>query len=207
MGRQLAFLTRVPPRVALFYLRCLVLAARTRDRWTLQAVTRPRELSRLLKLAGTRRVVVEDGTASAWTAAALALAEPTRTVITLDPEVRAQRQRYLELLDRETRSRIRLLQARTEEGPAALSDSRPPVVDLLFLDGDHGREGAIAAFVAWRPALADDAVVAFHDYGDPAWPGIEEAVTELGLRGEAKGTLFAARVPVTNDRGSSLQET
>ncbi len=187
--------------MALFYLRCLALAARTRDGWTLQAVTRPRELSRLLELAGTRRVVVEDGTASGWTAAALALAEPTRTVITLDPEVRAQRERYLELLDRETRSRIRLLQARTEEGPAALSDSRPPLVDVLFLDGDHGRDGAIAAFAAWRPALADDAVVAFHDYGDPAWPGVEEAVTELGLRGEVQGTLFAARVPLRKRSG------
>lgn len=195
MARQLFYLTRLPPRVALFYLRCLALAAWTGDRWTLEAVTRPRELSRLLELAGAGRVVVEDGTASGWTAAALALAEPTRTVITLDPEVREQRERYLGLLDRGTRSRIRLLQARTEEGPAALRESRPPVVDVLFLDGDHGRAGAIASFEAWRPALAAGAVVAFHDYGDPAWPGVTEAVAELGLRGEARGTLFAARVP------------
>lgn len=207
MARQLVYLTRFPPRVGLFYVRCLGLAVLTRDRWTLQAVTRPRELSRLLELAGAARIVVEDGTASAWTAAALALAEPARTVITLDPEVRAQRDRYLGLLDPGTRSRIRLLQARTEEGPAALRASKPPVVDVLFLDGDHGREGAIAAFAAWRPVLADDAVVAFHDYGDPAWPGVTEAVKELGLSGEVRGTLFAARVPAPEGTRSSLRET
>jgi predicted O-methyltransferase YrrM len=179
--------------VGLFYVRCLMLAVRTGDRWTLDAATRPRELSRLVDLAGGRKVVVEDGTASGWTAAALALAERERTVITVDPEVRPLRERYLTLLDPATRARLRLVRGRTQEGPEAVGGGLPPV-EMLFLDGDHGREGVIAAFSAWRPVLADGAVVAFHDYGDPVWPEVTEAVTELGLSGRAHGTLFVARV-------------
>jgi hypothetical protein len=115
-------------------------------------------------------------------------------VITFDPEVHVERERYLELLDPETRSLIRLVRAGTEEGPSALEQHEPPAVEVLFIDGDHGREGALAAFEAWREVLAPGAVVALHDYGDPDYPGVAEAVADLGLEGNVHGTLFACRV-------------
>ena len=62
------------------------------------------------------------------------------------------------------------------------------------LDGDHSREGTIAAFEAWRPVLAPGAVVAFHDYGDPHHLGVTEAIVELGLHGDVHGSLFTCRV-------------
>lgn len=194
LARQLAYLIRLPPRVTMFYLRCLLVALQTRDRWSLHVVTRPRELVALLEAAGHRATVIEDGTASAWTTAALALAEPERRVITFDPFPHPERERYLRLLGSSTRSRIRLVKARTEEGPAALGWASE-VVEFVFLDGDHSRTGVIAALEAWRPMLAPGAVVAFHDYGDPAYPGVAEAVGALGLDGEVRGRLFVARTP------------
>ncbi len=193
LARQLRWLARLPPRVAAFYLRCLLVALFTRDRWSLQVVTRPRELAALLDAAGRSDAVVEDGTASAWTTAALALAKPERRVVTLDPFPHPERERYLRLLDGATRSRIRLVEARTEEGPASLGGA-PGAVQFLFLDGDHSRTGVIAALEAWRAALTPGAVVAFHDYGDPAYPGVAEAVHELGLDGDVRGRLFVARL-------------
>jgi hypothetical protein len=63
----------------------------------------------------------------------------------------------------------------------------------LFVDSSHDREQTLAEFGAWRDALAPGAVVAFHDYDEPAYPGVTEAVRELGLDGEVFGHLFVWR--------------
>ena len=185
---QLTGLSRLPPRVGLFYIRALARALLTRDRWTLAVVTRPRELARLVRLARGRLLVVEVGTASAWTAVALALADGARRIVTLDPQAHPERERYLALVGRTVRDRIELIGARAEDGPNELTS-----VELLFLDGAHEREATRTAFEAWRPALAPGAIVAFHDYGDPDYPGVAQAVRDLELEGHAHGTLFIAR--------------
>jgi hypothetical protein len=191
--KQLLYLPRLPVRVAVFYMRCLLLALWLRDRWTLSASSRPRELAGLLAAARGRRTVVEDGTASGWTAAALAIADPDRSVVSFDPEIRPHRDRYLRLLDPATRARIETVQARTEQGPAALDRGSGLSVDLLFLDGDHSSEGIVQGLRAWQPVLARGALVALHDFGDPSWPEVAHAVAELGLRGDVTGTLFVAK--------------
>jgi hypothetical protein len=106
--------------------------------------------------------------------------------------VRPHRERYLSLLDATTRARLELVEAEGRDGPSALRHTDLPPVDLLYIDGGHARESTVASFEAWRPALAARAVVAFHDYGDPQWPGVSEAVAQLGLEGEAEGTLFVS---------------
>lgn len=184
----------VAPSVSLFYLRALALAVRHRDRRAVRASTRAYELTRLLRLAGDRAVVVEVGTSVAWTSAALALARPGRRVISIDPRVRPQRDRYLSLLDPATRARIELILGRGEDGPSVLGQEPAPPVELLYLDGRHTCEATAAAFKAWRPALAPRALVALHDYGEPAFPGVAEAVAQLGLQGEVAGTLFVCTV-------------
>jgi hypothetical protein len=64
---------------------------------------------------------------------------------------------------------------------------------MLFVDGSHERELTIATFEAWRPRLERDAIVAFHDFENPEYPGVTEAIRELGLNGEADGDLFVWR--------------
>ena len=183
-------LRRLPRRVAIFYLRASVLALLLRDRVTLRCVTRPAELATLLERSRGYRAVVELGTGPAWTSTALALADDQRQVVTFDPNVLAHRPRYLALVGAEVRSRIDFHRARGEdEPPTGLS------VDFVFIDSSHKREPTIATFHNWEPVLRSGGIVAFHDYGNPQWPGVREAVGSLGLEGEELPYIFFWRKP------------
>jgi predicted O-methyltransferase YrrM len=152
------------------------------------SATRPDDLARLLELARGRREVVELGTGTAWTTISLALADPRRRVTSFDPIVRPERERYLGLAGARARGRIELVAAPGERGP------RPGQrVELLFVDSSHDREDTVREVEAWRGALAPGAIVALDDYDHPDYPGVREAVAELGLRGEQAGTLFVVR--------------
>jgi predicted O-methyltransferase YrrM len=179
----------LPPHVAAFHWRARKLAWRIHDGFTLTSATRPRDLKLLLSLARGRRLVVELGTATAWTAIALALADSHREVISYDPVERAERARYLELVTPETRSRITFVSAPGSSGPR---DLRP--VDLLYVDSLHEYEGTIAELQAWTPVLHPGALIVLDDYTHPAYPGVRQAIQELALAGEQRGTLFVHRV-------------
>lgn len=176
----------LPPRVALFRVRARRLARRTGDDFSLVSAMRTDELGRLLALARGRHTVVELGTGTAWTAIALALADPKRRVVSYDPIARGERQRYLHLAGASVTERIELLELPGESGP----QPGAAAPELVFIDSSHEREETLAAFAAWRDRLTPGAVVAFHDYGEPFYPGVKEAVSELGLRGETFGHLF-----------------
>jgi predicted O-methyltransferase YrrM len=175
--------------VAWFQARARRAARRSGDEFSLVSATRPDDLARLLALARGRRRVVELGTGTAWTTISLALADSSREVTSFDPIVRAERERYLELAGPGVRSRIELVDAPGEAGPR----EGEPRVDLLFVDSSHERAATIREYEAWRPALAPGAIVAFDDYGHPDYPGVAQAIADLGLAGERAGTLFVAR--------------
>jgi predicted O-methyltransferase YrrM len=188
--RRLGQLRHLPPRVARFHWRARREAARMADEFSLVSATRPRDLGILLRVAGTRRRVVELGTGTAWTAIALALARADRRVVTFDPVVRAEHDESLRLAGPGAASRIELVDSPGDQVPAA---GEP--VELLYIDSSHDRESVIAEYRAWRPRLAPGAIVAFDDYTHEGFPGVREAVAELGLEGEQLGTLFVHRVP------------
>jgi predicted O-methyltransferase YrrM len=131
--------------------------------------------------------VVEIGTGTAWTTAALALADRGRRVISYDPIVRPERDRYLDLAG--VRERIELREAGGEAGPAP--GDPPP--DFVFVDGSHEEELTIATFGAWREALAPGGAIAFHDYGNELYPGVTAAIRSLGLRGDVERDVFVWR--------------
>jgi Methyltransferase domain len=153
-------------------------------------VSRPGNLATLLELARGRRTVVELGTGTAWATAALVVDDDARRVLSFDPIVRPERERYLALLDDRQRARLELVAAPGAEGAA-----RADGVELLFIDSSHERGPTVDEFRAWRPRLAAGAVVVFDDHGHPDWPGVAEAVAELGLAGEVRGGLFVWRAP------------
>ncbi len=191
LARRLLGVRALPPRVAWFHARALVHATRAGDAFALQSATRPVDVALLLSLAEGRRTVVELGTATAWTTVAFALADPERRVLSFDPVVQAHRDRYVALAPAQARARIRLVQA---PGTAGAADAEAPV-DLLFVDSTHERDHTVAEFEAWRDHLAPGALVVLHDYDNPAFPGIREAVQALGLRGEVRGGCFVWRAP------------
>jgi predicted O-methyltransferase YrrM len=183
--RQIAYVAQLPGPAARFYVRALATALRRGDRRSLVGSTRPRELAALLHAAEGHRRVVELGTGTAWTTIALLLADRERRVATYDPADYEERQWYLERLDSHARSRLEIL-TRADDQPA--DDAFTP--DLVFIDSSHERDQTISAFRTWEPRLPPGGVVAFHDYGDPAWPGVDDAIRALGLDGQAAGFLF-----------------
>ena len=177
----------MPLRVRLFLWRARRLARRRGHDWGLEAATRAGDVAELLRLARGRRHVVELGTGPGWTAIALALADPARRVTTFDPVVHDHRAEYAGLAP-DAAARVEWV---AEPGERARGEG----VELLFVDSTHEREPTLAEFRAWRPRLAPGALVAFHDYGHPDFPGVEEAVQELGLDGERRGGMFVWSVP------------
>jgi len=186
-----AQLLRLPLRVAVFYSRARRLAARSEDEWSLASATKPESLAELLRMARGRRRVVEIGTGTAWTTVALALADPARRVVSFDPVVRPERERYLALAPASVISRIELAAEAGERGPAA----RDEIVDMVFIDGSHERERTIATFEVWRAAIAPGGAVVFHDFDNPAHPGVGEAISDMALDGEVVRDMFVHFCP------------
>jgi hypothetical protein len=140
---QLA-LRRLPWRVAIFQWRAWRLGARIGDEFGRVSATAPRKLETILKLAGDSRVVVELGTAHAWTAISLALDDPNREVISYDPFTRPGPQRYLDLVPEQVRWRVTLVVDRGNSGPQT---DRP--VDMLYVDTTHERNDTLRELEAW----------------------------------------------------------
>ncbi len=71
-------------------------------------------------------------------------------------------------------------------------------VGLLYVDGDHTKEGAKRDVLSWARHLAPGATIAVDDYGHPDWPGVGEAVDELVAEGVLEPfDLFHDRLAVT----------
>lgn len=177
------------PRVLWFHWRARRLAYRTGDLFSLVSVTRPTDIRVLLELANGCNRIVELGTATGWTPITLALDDPARRVVTYDVLAR-EPERYLRLVRPDVTERIELVIAPGSTGPR---DQQP--VDLLYIDSSHEREQTIAEVRAWKPYLRPGAPVLFDDYTNPDFPGIREAIEELGLKGERRGKLFVHRHP------------
>lgn len=189
--RLLLALRPLPSRVARFYWHATRHALHAGDEFSVASAARPAELAELLDLARGRRAVVELGTGTAWSALVLALDDPRRRIVSYDPSVRTERDDYLALAGERVRERIELRAEPDSAGPHA--GDAP--VELLFVDSEHEREPVLAAFAAWRDALAPGAIVVFHDYAHPEYPGVREAVRELGLSGDERGGVFVWRAP------------
>ncbi|MDQ6804736.1 MAG: class I SAM-dependent methyltransferase [Actinomycetota bacterium] len=165
-------------------MRAFASALMTRDYSSLGGVTRPRELVPLLRGARDAARIVEVGTGTAWTAICLALANPRARVATYDIAPIPYREPYIRMLDSATRERIEFV---TRDGNDPLER---PGVDLVFIDASHERDDTIRTFHVWEPLVAGGGMIAFHDYLDPRWPGVTEAVSQLGLHGQTHGHLF-----------------
>lgn len=180
----------LPPAVAWFQWRARRLAWRSGDTFSLVSATRPADLRTLLDLARHRRRIVELGTASGWTAISLALADRTRSVVSYDPVARPQPDRYLALIGPAARGRVRRVHA---PGSAGSLDGQP--VDLLYIDSAHDRLETLAEVNAWRAVLGSGSLIVFDDFTHPDFPGVREAIADLKLDGQQRGTLYVHAVP------------
>lgn len=183
---DLGGLRDLPSAVRRFYLKAWAWALLIDDPGALVGAASPSDLGHLLPLAAGRDAVVELGTGKGWTTATLALARPERRVISYDVYHWPSRDRYLAILSPAVRERIELRSKPAETGP----HTDDPRVELLFIDSSHEHGETIESFRTWLPSLTDDAVVVFHDYLNPDYPGVATAVAELGLEGEVRNWMF-----------------
>jgi predicted O-methyltransferase YrrM len=183
-------LPNLPPAVRRFYIRAWLRAIARRDSTMFVAPASVAQLRLLIKLANEAQTIVELGTGGATTALALVIGLPGVRLISYDPTAWPAREHYLELASTQVRDRLELRTAPGELGP---KPGDPPV-DFLFIDSSHEEQETVASFGAWRGSLAPRAVVAFHDYDNPEFPGVAQAVARLGLAGEEQLGMFVARV-------------
>ena len=189
-GQALA-LARLPRVVAVFYVRALRHGRRSGDTVSLAIAARPRELAELLRASRGARTVAEVGTGTGWSAIALALADRERQVHTFDVSEHRQRAGYLALAPADARLRIRLAIRDGREGPPP----ELPLLDFLFIDSSHELEETVTTFRLWSERLRPGALAAFHDHGNEHFPGVAQAVEELGLEGEERAGMFLWRTP------------
>lgn len=55
-------------------------------------------------------------------------------------------------------------------------------LDFAFIDADHSYEGVRADIRAWLPKVKPGGLLCGHDFGDPAFPGVQRAVCEAAER-------------------------
>ena len=73
--------------------------------------------------------------------------------------------------DRRTVHRIDSVQAAASFDDASL--------DFIFIDAEHSYESAFADIAAWWPKLKPGGFLFGHDYGQPRFPGVQQAFDEL----------------------------
>ena len=168
-------LRRLPPRVALFMFRARRHAVRSGDEFTIASAIRPAELAALLRVARGRQAVTELGTGTAISAVALVLADPRRTVVTCDPCVRPEREAYLALAG-PPRERV------SSSAPSGTARDRAPATAPSCCSSTPSTTASPCSSRSGPGATASTAgaVVAFHDYDHPSYPGVQRSRPRAG---------------------------
>lgn len=63
-------------------------------------------------------------------------------------------------------------------------------VDMVFIDGDHKYETVVKDIKKAYELLKPGGLICGHDYNHPMWPGVKQAVDELGVPNLEDGTIW-----------------
>lgn len=158
-------------------------------------------LQRLAKELPAKPVVVNIGAGAGTSGLAFVEARPDALVFTVDVQddsspfgsLEGERNAFRDggLLHLLNDSWHQIQGDSKEVGRGWLAAGRP-LIDLLFIDGDHSYAGCAGDILAWLPNVRAGGVVAIHDYdkasNDPTdhgrrfpYPGVDQAVRELLL--------------------------
>jgi hypothetical protein len=95
----------------------------------------------------------------------------------------------------------RVQQIRLDSVDAATRIDEP--LDFVYIDGDHSYQGIRDDLEAWFPLIREGGILAGHDYGQPAFPGVKASADQffdrfdLPVHHEGKGIWWAQR-PATS---------
>ena len=91
----------------------------------------------------------------------------------------------------------RVTQVRLDSVEAARQINEP--LRFVYIDGDHSYQGIRADLEAWFPLIREGGIIAGHDYGQPAFPGVKAVADHffkrfgLSVTHEGKGVWWARR--------------
>ncbi|MGK7940286.1 MAG: class I SAM-dependent methyltransferase [Crocosphaera sp.] len=71
---------------------------------------------------------------------------------------------------------LSMLKMRSVEAASHIPDNS---LDFVFIDSSHEYQDTIEEILLWLPKLKSDGLLCGHDYGNPYFPGLKEAVEEL----------------------------
>ena len=120
------------------------------------------------------------GRSASVMANALRSVESNAKIISVDPHTEQPHNlEHVRLALRQIGEERRLVQvtAPSDQGHKLL---RPGIASLIFIDGDHSYEQALADFENFRSLLAPGGCMAFHDYGYGAHNGLPELHAGVG---------------------------
>lgn len=67
-------------------------------------------------------------------------------------------------------------------GTRDLSPEDLPAANLIFIDGDHSKEGVLLDTILARQTIKRGGVICWHDYGNALVPDVSAAIDELNLK-------------------------
>jgi len=73
------------------------------------------------------------------------------------------------------RDRLRVLRGGSLEMSEQMKDG---ILDFVFIDADHRYETVLADIRAWAPKVKQGGIICGHDYNQPNFPGVAQAVRE-----------------------------
>ena len=143
-----------------------------------------------------RAHILEIGTAMGYSAAVMSRAAPRAQIETLNPKLKEWR-RLLDYLGHGDYANVRPLPCRSWD---YLADYDGPMLDMVFVDGDHGK---VARDFAWWEWVKAGGLMLFHDYApatvkrgcQPVYEAIDALKAGLGRRFD---------VLVSDDRGAAV---
>ena len=159
-----------------------VAGAARRDVFSLDSALRPAKLAVLLEAAAGRRTVVELGTGTAWATIALAIADPRAH----DRELGSGRARAARAATWTSPARTCAGGSRSSKGWGRTGPAPSPASTCSSSTARTSASRRSPRSRPGAPSLAPGALVVFDDYGHPDYPGVAEAVAELGAAGEAR---------------------
>jgi hypothetical protein len=78
--------------------------------------------------------------------------------------------------------------------------------DTILIDGDHSYDGVCRDIANYGPMLKSDGLLVLDDYGNPAWPGVGQAVDEAVSTGSLRVVAVVSKTAIAEIVSSTEME-
>jgi predicted O-methyltransferase YrrM len=130
-------------------------------------------LQELVKDLPVDPTIINIGASFGTSALAMLEARPDAYIFSIDIAEYPQERQHIEEAGLDSNRVIRILRRSQEVGK-----HWPWWVEMVFVDGGHGKEAVEGDIDAWLDKVQPGGIIAFHDYGQPSLPHVKAVVDE-----------------------------